>query len=174
VKVLMIIAPRGFQDQEYSETKRALEEAGIDVVTCSTQPQCEGKFGTRVQAQPLPNTVDNYDALVLIGGPGVPLIRKENKVIELVREAWDKGKVVAAICWSPTILGKAGVVKGRKCTVWLGFDEEYNKNTDEVMRAFGCEVVDEDVVRDGRLITANGPHAARAFGNTIVKALHDV
>ena len=112
--------------------------------------------------------LSKYKSVVLIGGPGAPTLGDHSEVLELIKEADGQGKVVAAICISPTILAKAGVLEGKKATVW----NEDGKQAG-VIESAGAEFVDEPVVQDGRIVTANGPAAAKAFGRKIVEVVGD-
>jgi len=73
------------------------------------------------------------------------------------------GKIVAAICIAPEILAEAGLLSGKKATAWSGSLEK--------LRAKGAKVENAPVVSSGRIITGNGPGAARAFGRAIAEAL---
>ncbi len=172
VKVVMIIAPENFRDEELLIPKRILENAGVEVVVASTKKgECKGMLGAVVNADITLDeiNVDDYKAIMFVGGSGTPLIRREDKALELAREAYDKGILVTAICWAPTTLAKAGILKGKKATVWLGHDPEYNMTTDKVLEKFGAEFVDSPVVVEEGVITANGPRAAEAYGQEVLK-----
>jgi protease I len=78
------------------------------------------------------------------------------------------GKVVAAICLAPAVLARAGILKGKKATYYespASFRE---------MKIGGAVLTNAPVVKDGRIITANGPTASQAFADAIVKALTSV
>lgn len=173
MKALIVIAPRDFQDKEYLDTRTELENAGIEVEIASTKKGIAvGKFGAKVEAKDLGGIkTDEFDAIVFIGGPGVPAVRSDERFVKLAKEFYEKGKIVCAICWAPTILAKAGVLEGKKATVWMGFDPEYGKGTNGVLESFGAKFENKAVVRDGKIITGNGPMAASAFGKEIAKAL---
>ena len=83
----------------------------------------------------------------------------------LAVEANKAGKPVGAICIAPCILAKAGVLKGRRATVFPG--KEYT----DILREGGATVVRAAVVEDGLLVTANGPNAAARFGDALIRAL---
>ena len=73
--------------------------------------------------------------------------------------------------WGWGILAKAGVLDGKKATVWHGHDAEYGTTTNEVLEKFGAAVGSEGLVIDGRIVTADGPANARGFAEAIVKLL---
>jgi len=64
--------------------------------------------------------VSNYNAIVFVGGPGTPLLRNIVILQKIAKDAVASGKILGAICWSPTILAKAGLLKGKNATVWYG------------------------------------------------------
>ena len=82
------------------------------------------------------------------------------------QEAVNRKKVLAAICIAPTILAKAGVLDGKRATVW-------NKegNNSKILENHGAIFTDEMVIVDGKIITANGPDAAEGFAIKIVEML---
>ncbi|MGB9635238.1 MAG: DJ-1/PfpI family protein [Candidatus Micrarchaeia archaeon] len=173
-KVVMVIAPVGFRDEELLIPKRILERAGIHVDIASTKKgACKGMLGNTAEANlGLSDiNVSEYDAVMFVGGQGTPIIRKEDKAIEVAREAYVNGKIVSAICWAPTTLAKAGLLKGKKATVWVGDDPEYGKSTPDVLRQYGAKYVNESVVEDGNIVTADGPRSAEEYANVILRKL---
>ncbi|MFA5077079.1 MAG: DJ-1/PfpI family protein [Candidatus Micrarchaeia archaeon] len=173
MKVLMVVAPVNFQDREYEDTRKELENAGIGIETASTRAgTCTGRFGGKVEAKALGEMkADDFDAIIFIGGPGTPLVRADEKAVKLAQEFSGKGKLVCAICWASTILAKAGILVNKRATLWVGFDGEYGKSTDEMLSDEGAIVERKPVVIDGKIITADGPAHASVFGREIAKAL---
>lgn len=175
-RALLIIACENFRDEEYLHTREELEKAGVSVRVASTRKgTCTGMFGTKASAELSLDevVVDEYDAIIFIGGSGVPSVRANPKSVEIVKEAYEKGKVLAAICWAPTILAKAGVLEGKRATVWNGPDREFGMSTSEYLESKGAKYTGNPVEVDGKIITANGPAAARDFGRAIVRALQE-
>jgi protease I len=173
MRAMMVIAPAGFQDREYSGTRAELDKAGIEVDVFSTQDgMCKGAFGSQVEAKSM-NGADSsaYDAIVFIGGPGTPIVRSDENSVRLAQEFFRADKLVCAICWAPTILAKAGILQVRKATVWIGIDREYGGATDRVISKYGGIYTNRSVVEDGNVITASGPEAASEFGYTIAMRL---
>jgi len=173
-KILMIVAPVNYRDEELEIPKAHFEKSGFNVVIASTKKgTCNGMLGGSTEASISLNeiNVDDYDGIVFVGGSGTPLIRKEERALEIAREGVAKGKVVGAICWAPTTLAKAGVLKGKKATVWFGPDNEFGVRTDKVIEKFGGMYVSQPVVTDGKIITADGPRSAKKFAEEIVKLL---
>lgn len=169
MKALFIIAQQGYQDTEYNIPKKILENNGIEVISASKQGGvCAGKLGEMVKdTLALADViVSNYDALVFIGGPGAVSYQKDSEAHKIARDALHQNKLLAAICIAPIILAYAGVLKGKKATVWNG-DAQQGK----LLAAQGAKYTGEALTVDGKIITANGPPAAEAFGKKILEAL---
>jgi protease I len=169
MKLLVVIAPERFRDEELFEPLSVFQKAGIayDVASIKAGP-CTGMLGgkcdatldlTRVQA-------GSYDGIVVIGGAGSPeFLWGNSRLRTLVTEFAKSGKLVSAICLSPVVLARAGVLTGKKATVFRMADSVAE------MRKGGADLRDDAVISDGSFITANGPAAARRFGEEIVSAL---
>lgn len=173
-KALIIIAHKGFQDIEYSKTREQLENANIEVSVASTSEGiCTGAFGLEVEPDLILQEVNinDFDAIVFIGGPGTPSVRSSPYSTKIALDAHNAGKIIGAICWSPTILAKAGILDGKRATVWVGYDDEKGMDTNKYLEQQGAEFVREPVVVDGRIVTANGPPAAEMFGKTLAKMI---
>ncbi len=167
-KALLVIAPDKFRDEEYFHTKEELEASGIEVATTSSATgEITGMLGGRVKPEKALKDikVDEYDAIVFVGGIGASAYFVNKTALEIARKAVKKGKVLAAICIAPTILANAGVLKGRKATLWG--DPALVENLKEK----GGVYTGEPVTRDEMIITGNGPGAAREFGRAIAQKL---
>ena len=167
-KVLMVIAPSNFRDEEYLQPKELLENAGFEVVTASRKTgEITGMLGAKAFAEKSIDEVniDDFDAVVFVGGTGASIYFNDEKALEIAKEAYSKGKVTAAICIAPTILANAGVLEGKKATIWE--DPALVDNLKEK----GAQYTGENVVRDGKVITGKGPFAAREFGEEIIRVL---
>jgi len=181
-KSALIVVFDGFQPKEYYPVKEILTKSGINVTVLAVNPNPKGMDGKPIDKYDLliadvnvTELAEKYDAVVLIGGAGVYMrvvgqIPEPNmpKVYELVREFYNKGKIVAAICASPAILAKAGVLKGKKATVW---SSPFDKTLIDILEENGAIYTGKDVEIDGNIITANGPNAAEKFAKTIVETL---
>ncbi|GAA2428488.1 type 1 glutamine amidotransferase domain-containing protein [Streptomyces macrosporus] len=107
-------------------------------------------------------SVDDYDALLLPGGTVNPdQLRTDPDAVAFVREFMGTGKPVATICRGPWTLAEAGVLRGRRLTSWPGI------RTD--LRNAGADVVDEEVVVDGQLVSGRGPDDLPAFCAAVVE-----
>ncbi len=169
MKIALIIAQNGFQDDEYKLPKGIFEAADFDVVTVSKHPgECLGKFGTRTTASLSIDDVDvaEFAAIVFVGGPGAVNFQHDVQAHLTAQEAINQEKVLAAICIAPTILAYAGVLDGKKATVWNG-----DQRTSNILEQQGATYQNEHVVVDGNIVTADGPEAAAAFAQKIVELL---
>lgn len=162
-KALMVIAFKNFRDEEYLEPKKILENAGIKVTTASTQTgTATGKPGTKV---PVDITIDqinpaDFDAIIFIGGAGCYDYYSNQTALKIAWEAVKQNKILAAICSAGGILAHAGVLNGKKATVFPG--------EAELLKSKGAIYTGAPVEIDEKIITADGPQSARAFGEKIV------
>ncbi|OGH72330.1 MAG: hypothetical protein A2921_00730 [Candidatus Magasanikbacteria bacterium RIFCSPLOWO2_01_FULL_43_20b] len=167
--LLFVIASDGYQPIEYGDAKKVLEAAGHQVVTVSDRGTIAiAKDGSNVNIDKILSNCDTTsgDALFFIGGSGALEHLDNEDSYKLLRE-WEKtDKSYGAICISPRILAKAGVLKNKKATGWDG-DGELAK----IFLDNGVEYIRQPVVVDGNAVTANGPSAAREWGEKIDEIL---
>lgn len=171
MKTLMIIAQEGYRDEEYDKPKQILEQADFEVVTASKQRGvCTGKLGGNTEASISMKDVNvtEYDIVIFIGGPGAEVYQHDTEAHRVAQETIEQHKFLAAICIAPTILAFAGVLEGKKATAWNG-----DGQSEKILQQQGATFTAEDVTVDGKLITANGPGAAAAFGKKIVEILNE-
>lgn len=164
-KILSIIAPERFQQVEYLESKKALEHEGHTVVTCSTHQMAFDKQDHSYKADVLLDEIfeDDYDAVLFIGGPGIYAHFDDPDFHSVARAFYDSGKLTAAICAAPTVLGRAGLLKGIKVTCFEGEAEH--------AREAGASYTGGSLEEDGLIITADGPSSAYEFGLRIASRL---
>jgi protease I len=164
-RALFVIYAR-FEETEYGIPRAILEDQEVAVTVASLSSDVvKGDKGAEVQPDVLLGDVraGDYDAIVFVGGSGYKVDDPEGQ--RIAQEAVAEGKVVAAICIAPITLAKAGVVEGKRVTA----STQWN-----VLEKAGATVVtDGSVVRDGLIITANGPGGARKFGEAIAAALRE-
>jgi len=164
--VLVVVADEDFQDAEFWALRDGLVEAGHrPVVANGSGGESKGMDGTTVPADLAvadANAAD-YAAMVIVGGPGAEQYWDDAGVQELVRRMCAEGKTVGAICLAPVVLARAGVLQGRKATVW-------EDNRDDLAAA-GCSVQNEAVVVDGLIVTGDGPDAAEEFAQAFIATL---
>ncbi len=171
LKALVVVPPADFRDEEFLETKKALdqEKIGFAIVSAAAAP-VKGMLGLEIRAdialKDAVHAIETCAAVIFIGGAGATAYFEDEAALAFARTAARQRKLVAAICLAPAILAKAGLLKGRKATVW--------KSEARTLEKSGAQYVATDsVVVDGRYVTANGPGAAKAFGLAVVKWLSD-
>lgn len=172
MKILMLIAQKDFRDEEYLVPKELFKKRGWDVITASIERKtCTGMLGARVNpditVEDALKNFEEYDALVISGGIGSPSLANNKNVIELIRKFNESKKVIGAICLAPTVLAKAGILNGRRATV---FKNDFSVS---VFKENGVELIDGDVIVDDNIITGNGPSSARKFGERIIEILEE-
>lgn len=166
MRILMIVAFEGFRDEEYAEPKKVLETAGAEVVTASTKiGTAVGKLGlkTKVDITLDQIQVPDYDAVLFIGGPGSYQFHHDKKAHGIAQETVKAGKVLGGICAGVNTLAQAGVLKGKTVTSFSGVK-------DEVIAA-GAHYTGKGIEVDGKIVTADGPGSATAFGEAVWKIL---
>lgn len=165
-KAVLIVARENFHDEELFETRRALDAASVQTVIASTRMGfVVGMAGNRAEVNVMVSrlNVDDYDAVVFLGGLGAVEYFGNPGILSIARQAVTKGKVVAAISVAPTILANAGVLTGKRATSFI-------TERDRLQQA-GAVYTGTPVQRDGSIITAVGPMAASQFGRAIADAL---
>lgn len=164
-----ILAAEGFEQAELLEPRKALDQAGAKTsVVSPARGEVQGwkhfDKGEKVRVDvPLEQANANeFDALVLPGGVANPdQLRTMPKAVEFVREFFEAGKPVAAICHAPWTLIEADVVKGRRVTSWPSLRADLTNA--------GAEWVDEEVVTDNGLVTSRKPDDIPAFNAKMIE-----
>lgn len=160
-----ILLADGFEEVEALSVVDILRRAKIDIDTVSVSDTLDVTSAREitVKADKLFVSMDRYDMIILPGGAGAWKLREDNKVIKLVQDYNKKGKLISAICAAPMVLGKAGIVKGKKVTSYPGEEiQSYLKD---------AKYLEDPVVVDGNLTTSRGPSTAFAFAYTLVDRL---
>lgn len=148
----VIITAANFQDEEFTYPYyRMLEEGYLVDVATPGKENVTGKYG--VPSRPTIDTMDlkaeNYDLVVIPGGFEAPdRLRIRKEVLTFVREMFEQGKLVAAICHGPWVCISAKIVRGKKMTGFMAI-------ADDLINA-GADYLEQDVVIDGNLISS--PH----------------
>ena len=171
-KVLMIIASSNFRDEEYLVPQGIFKSQGIEVVTASSSLEISrGVLGAKVKPDIIITQVKvaDYDAICFIGGSGCVEYWENKTAHNIAREAVAQNKVLAAICSAPVTLANAGVLKGKKATVFLS---DAGK-----LKAKGVNYTGSEVEIDGNndasiIVTGNGPQAAEKFAQAIINLLN--
>jgi len=160
-KIAMLIGFREFRDEEYFIPKKILESAGVRITTVSDSlGTAIGKLGGEAEINILLENlkVEDYDAVLFIGGPGAGKYVDNETAHQIVRETIEKDKVLA----------KAGVLEGKKATVWSSV---MDKSAVKVLKEAGAVYQESPVVVDGKIVTASGPLAAKKFAEAVINIL---
>jgi protease I len=172
-KRVLIVATDGFEQSELEGPKKALEDAGFETVVASLEPGSitgwkDKNWGDAVAVNITLDEVDakEYAALLLPGGQMNPdILRMDDRAIDIVNDFDDLDKPIAAICHAPWLLAEADIADGRTVTSWPSI------RTD--LANAGADVVDEEVVVDGNLITSRMPDDIPAFSKALIDMLTD-
>jgi protease I len=165
-----ILATDGVERVELEQPRSALHDAaaqtdllslhGGEIQARNNDLDPAGTF--RVDGLVADAAVDDYDALLLPGGTVNPdRLRMDRAAVGFVRDFVGSGKPVAAICHGPWTLLEAGTVRGRTITSFPSL------RTD--LRNAGANVVDQEVARDGTIVTSRSPKDLPAFCSAIVE-----
>ena len=165
-RVLFIIAPKDFRDEELLEPKKVLESYKVRIIIANnTGTISRGMLGARVEPSTTIEKVDvnDYDAVIFVGGSGSTVYWEDKTALKITKESFLKGKIVCSICLASGTLANAGVFSGKKATGWPDTRVLIEKN--------GGTYTGKDVEISSRVISALGPKAATKFGEEIAKAL---
>jgi len=162
-KALVLMA-EGFEEIELTSIVDILRRGGVTVTIAGLKDGLiTGSRGMTMQPDvTLDKIKEMYDIIILPGGsPGYVNLGNDRRVIDLVKKYNSDGKIVAAICAAPSVLVKAGILAGKKVTIFKGMENEL-KN---------AVYVDEPVVEDGNILTSQGPGTAMEFALALLKRL---
>jgi len=172
-KKIGILVADGFEQSEMTEPRKALESAGAETVLISPNDDevrgwAESDWGKSFKVDlPLSDAKpESFDGLLLPGGVKNPdTLRMDEDAVEFVREFFNSGKPVAAICHGPWTLINAGVVQGRRMTSYPSISVD--------LKNAGAEWVDEEVVVDNGLVTSRKPSDIPAFNRKFIEELQE-
>ncbi len=167
-RILMVVAPQNFRDEELFASKAAFEVAGASVTVASKGVSTAyGMLGgvVSVDAEYSEVSSDDFDAVVFVGGGGSRVYWDDPVVHSLAREFIEQGKIVSAICIAPVTLANAGLLSGKNATVFEG------EGTLVAFEKAGVQFTGDSVTVDGNIITANGPQAAGEFAEAVLEVL---
>jgi len=166
-KKVVLLAENLYQDLELWVPYYRLKEEGaeVTVVGSGSSRTYTGKYGCPVDVEKEAKEidVDKYHGVVIPGGYAPDVMRRYPEMVRIVREADQKKRVIAAICHAGWMLVSAGILKGRKVTGFFAIK-------DDLVNA-GANYVDEEVVRDGNLVTSRKPDDLPAFCREMIEAL---
>jgi protease I len=171
-KVAILLAPVGSEQVEFTEPKKAVEDAGaeVDVVGIQTgEAQTMNSDVNMGETFTVEKTfsdvsVKDYDALIVPGGTvGADNLRANQEAVQFVHGFFEQEKPVGVICHGPWTLVEADVVRGRTLTSYPSLQTD--------IRNAGGEWVDEEVVTDQGLVTSRNPDDLPAFCSKLVEEI---
>ena len=166
-KRVVVLAEDSYEDLELWYPLIRMREAGAEAIIAGTGSSdvYRSKHGLEAKVDTTADKVDasQIAAIVIPGGWAPDRMRRYPALLKLVKDAFDQGKVVAAICHAGWVLASARVAQGRKLTCVAAIK-------DDMINA-GAQYLDREVVRDGNLITSRTPADLPAFCREIIAAL---
>jgi protease I len=166
-KKVAILAAEGVEQVEMVFPKEALHQVGAQTQVVSLSPKFKAwnfkDWGDVFEADALLESADanQYDALLIPGGVMSPdQLRMQPKAVEFVSQFFDSGKPIASICHGPWMLVEADVVRGKIMTSWPSLKTD--------IRNAGGRWVDQEVVRDDRLVTSRMPDDIPVFNEKMI------
>ncbi|WP_128801495.1 MULTISPECIES: type 1 glutamine amidotransferase domain-containing protein [unclassified Streptomyces] len=177
MRIAFLTAPEGVEQVELTEPWRAVQDAGHEPVLVSTKSGEIQAFDHLDKADTFPvdevvgeASASSFGGLVLPGGVANPdFLRMDDKAVSFVREFFDGGRPVAAICHAPWTLVEADVVRGRVLTSWPSL------RTD-IKNAGGTWVDEQVKICDhgsNKLVTSRKPDDLKAFCDALVSVFSE-
>ncbi len=164
-KRVLVLLENGFEEIETVSPIDLLRRADAEVVIAATgnDLMVTGKTGVCLRADALLSDCkpDQFDALVIPGGPAAKRLKQNATVRQIIRSFDEGNLLIGAICAAPTVLNAASVLSGRRYTAHFSVADELP------------DILPDPVVRDGNLITSRGAGTAVAFGLSLVSSLFD-
>lgn len=167
MKKVALFIENMFDERELIYPYYRMQEEGytVDLIGTDEKTVYHGKNGVPFKSDKASKDIsaDDYDALIIPGGFSPDYMRRNQPTLDFARDMDNQNKPIAAICHGPWIMVSSCGIKGRKMT-------GYPSIKDDIEHA-GATYVDEEVVKDGNLITSRNPNDLPAFAKTIIQAL---
>ncbi len=167
-KRIAILVEEGFEDSELMEPLRAMKDAGarVMIVGSGSKKSYKGKRGSATITTD--TTADKvkagvFDAIIIPGGYAPDKMRQYQPMVDLIKKAYDEGKVIAAICHGPQLLISADIVRGHRVTSWTSIAVD--------LKNAGAIWVDAPVVIDNNIITSRKPTDLPKFNKAIIESI---
>lgn len=165
---IAVLLSSDFEDSEYRVPVDRLRQAGHELTLIGTRAGDtlkgkKGKESVTLDASAAERSADEFDGLLIPGGYSPDHLRTDAAVVKLVRDFGKSGKPIAAVCHGPQLLIEADLVRGKTVTSWPSV------RTD--LKNAGANWVDQQVVRDGALITSRKPDDLEAFSGALLDSL---
>ena len=166
-KIVMVVAPKDFRDEEYFQPKVMLQAIGVEIVTAAKSDEEEATGVQGGKAKIDLNLKDiktkDYEGIIFIGGQGAKVYFQDKIILKLAKEFFKAGKVVAAICIAPSILANADILKGKRVTAFPSEEKNLIKHQ--------AILTNKPVEVDGTIVTAKNSEVALEFGQKLVEVL---
>lgn len=168
MKKAAVLLADGFEEIEALTAVDLLRRARIyvDTISISDDYMVHGAHGINVQTEDLFEEVNfaEFDMIVLPGGmPGTTNLEEHKGVQRVVKDFYENGKYIGAICAAPGILGAMGILKGKRAACYPSVEE----------RLSGAVIMKVPVVQDGNIITSRGMGTAIDFALKLIEVLAD-
>jgi len=164
---VLIMVDEGVEDFEFIYPYYRFQEEGykVDVVGPKAKETYVGKHGVPMESNLSPEKVkvDEYDAIIIPGGRAPDKMRTNKGLVKIVKEAYEKGKVIAAICHGPQMLIEADILRGKRATCW--------KSVTTDLKNAGATFIDAPSVVDGNIVTSRFPADLPKFCQETIKLL---
>lgn len=170
MKIATVLGP-GFEDSEFKDPYDAFRSAGHEVTIVGLEAGAElqgskGKVKATVDKSLEDVQPGQFDALLIPGGGSPDKLRAHDEAVSFVKAFMKANKPTFAICHGPQLLLTADEYKGHKMTAWKTIQGDLKKA--------GADVVDQEVVVDGNLVTSRQPSDIPAFIRESLKLLENV
>ena len=165
-KKVLVFLVNGFEEIEAMAPIDLLRRAGIIVDTVSINEDSQVTSSRKIRVL-TDKTIDeinfeNYEMIVLPGGPGTENYMKSEKLLEKLKE-FSINRKLGAICAAPTILSALGILNGKQAICFPACEPDLIKD--------GAIIVNQDVVRDNNIITSRGAGTAIDFSLALIEEL---
>lgn len=166
MKQAVMLFATGYEEVEALMTVDLLRRGGVDVKMASITDEMTvcGSHDIRIEMDTtLANAdMEQMDAVIIPGGKaGTDRLGEDAVVCQTLKDAFRAGKVVAAICAAPSVLGACGILEGKRATCYPGFEG----------KLAGAEFVDQMAVVDGNVVTSRGLGTSMEFGFALLEVL---
>lgn len=167
-KKIAILTESGFEEEELTSPRKALEQAGAEVHIVSMQPSVKAwahdhwSQELKVDVNLQQANSDDYDGLMIPGGVINPdAMRRQKEYVAFAAEFLEAGKPVAAICHGPQLLIETGMIKNKEMT-------SFQSIKTDLINA-GANWTDKEVVVDHGLVTSRSPEDLEAFNKKMLE-----
>jgi len=167
-KRIAILVEEGFEDSELIELMRAMKNTDVRVLivgsgSAETYTGKNGRATVTVDTTAEKVNAETIDGIIVPGGYAPDRMRLHQSMVDLVKEAHDLGKIIAAICHGPQLFISAEILRGHRVTSWPSIAMD--------LRNAGAEWIDAPVVQDGNIITSRKPADLPRFNKAIIQAM---